>query len=148
MVDKKMIESDEKGIFFCYDTVLALIPVIIIIFSVAHVNMDFTGPIQEKVLFQEAQDTVDIMSIGEDIDNPSIFEQISYSLSKDHLETAKRIADSWLKGAVGDKKYRLVEINHLYGEEICSSGNIDDADNVAVAVKCHGSYMYKLFLAD
>lgn len=148
MVDKKMIESDEKGIFFCYEAALALIPVIIILFTVAHINMDYTGPIHEKVLFQQVHDTVDVMSIGEGIDNPSIFEQISYSLSKNHLETAKKIANSWLKDALGDKKYRLIEINHLNGEEICSNGNIDDADNVAVAVKCQGSYMYKLFLGD
>lgn len=139
-----MIESDDKGLFICYDAILALIPVIIIISTVAQVNMDCSS--DEKVLYNQAQDTVDLMSLHSIPGEPSIFEQISTSLSKNNTQLANKIADSYLNSTVGDKKYRLIELNQLNGE-ICSKGDIKANDNVAVAVKCQGSYLYKLFLS-
>ncbi len=43
-------------------------------------------------------------------------------------------------------KYRLVEINYLKGKEIISNGDIKDAKNVGVAVKCYGNYLFKLYV--
>ncbi len=143
-----MIEKDENGIFFCYDAILALIPVIIILSTVANINMDVTEPHEEKVLFNLAQDTLDIMSARTEPNDTSILEQISYFRSKNKVVTANKIADSWLRSTVGQKKYRLVEVNYSNEEEICSSGEFKDANNVEVAVRCQGSNLYKLFLAD
>ena len=43
-------------------------------------------------------------------------------------------------------KYRLVEMNHLNGNEVCSNGDFKDSKDIAVAVKCNGDFVYKLYV--
>ncbi len=43
-------------------------------------------------------------------------------------------------------KYRIEEMNYLKGGEIVSNGNINNAKNVGVAVKCYGKYLFRLYV--
>lgn len=141
-----MIENDEYGIFFCYDALLALIPIIIILSAVTQIQFNPSDSQMEKVLFHQAQDTLDMMSVQNRPEEPSILERLSFSISNNNLESTHQIADSWLKNKLGKRKYRLIEVNHLNGREICSGGEINRAKNVAVAVKCQDQYIYMLYL--
>ena len=52
-----LIKEDVNGIFFSADVVLGLIPVLILILTVANTNIDYTDLFLEKSYFQKAQDT-------------------------------------------------------------------------------------------
>lgn len=141
-----MIEKEECGIFLCCDAVLALIPIFIILATVTQIQINPSDSHMELVMFHEAQDTLDLMSVKIHPYEPSTLELISTSISSNNLESANEIADSYLKKKISNRKYRLVEINHLNGKEICSFGDMNSASITAVAVKSHNSYFYKLYL--
>ena len=52
-----MIKEDVNGIFFSMDVALGLIPLMILILTVANTNIDYTDLYLEKQYFQKAQDT-------------------------------------------------------------------------------------------
>lgn len=86
------------------------------------------------------------MSVKNNPYEPSILEQLSSSIAEDNLESAHKIANKWLKSRFENKKYRLEEVNHLNGQEICSSGDMNSSQIVVTAVKSQNSYIYKLYL--
>jgi hypothetical protein len=141
-----MIEKEECGIFFCYDALLALIPLMIILAAVAHIQIDPSISNQELVMYHQAQDTLNLMSIQNNPYEPSILEQLSSSISNKNLESTNKIVNCWLKNKLENRKYRLVEVNHLNGQEICSFGDMNNTQIVAVAVKSYDSYIYKLYI--
>lgn len=141
-----MIEKEESGIFFCYDAVLALIPIIIIVAVVAQIHTDPSVSNLQLNMFHQAQDTLNLMSVKNNPYEPSILEQLSSSIAEDNLESAHKIANKWLKSRFENKKYRLEEVNHLNGQEICSSGDMNSSQIVVTAVKSQNSYIYKLYL--
>jgi hypothetical protein len=78
-------------------------------------------------------------------------EEISKALSENKnpmqgKESAKKIADPFLKKTLGNRNYLFVEMNYLKGMEITSKGNFEDAKNVGVAVKSNGNYIFKLYV--
>lgn len=141
-----MIEKEESGIFFCYDAVLALIPIIIIVAVVAQIHTDPSVSNLQLNMFHQAQDTLNLMSVKNNPYEPSILEQLSSSIAEDNLESAHKIANKWLNSRFENKKYRLEEVNHLNGQEICSSGDMNSSQIVVTAVKSQNSYIYKLYL--
>lgn len=141
-----MIKKEECGIFLCYDVLLALLPIIIILVAVTNIQIDPSGSNLELVMFHQAQDTLDLMSVSANPLEPSTLEQISSSISDNDQESANKIANNWLKNRVENRKYRLVEVNQRNGQEICSSPGIDHTKIVAVAVKSYKGHVYKLYL--
>ncbi len=146
-----MIKEDVKGIFFSIDAGLALIPVLILLLTVSSTNMDYTHIYQEKSCFQKAQDSAELMAIYTGQDNQTILEEISTTISENPdprkaVESARDIADPFLKKTLGRMNYRFVEINYLKGREISSKGDFEEARDVAVAVKCNGNYIFRLYV--
>lgn len=146
-----MIKEDVKGIFFSIDAGLALIPVLILLLTVSSTNMDYTHIYQEKSCFQKAQDSAELMAIYTGQDNQTILEEISTTISENPdprkaVEAARDIADPFLKKTLGRMNYRFVEINYLKGREISSKGDFEEARDVAVAVKCNGNYIFRLYV--
>ncbi|HSQ01827.1 MAG TPA: hypothetical protein VLM77_01065 [Methanobacterium sp.] len=146
-----MIKKDVRGIFFSIDAGLALIPVLILLLTVSNTNIDYTHTYQEKSCFQKAQDSAELMVVYTGPDNQTILEEISSAISEnpdpnDAVESARDIADPFLKKTLGRMNYRLVEINYLKGREIASKGNFEEARDVAVAVKCNRIYLFKLYV--
>ena len=146
-----MIKEDVKGIFFSIDAGLALIPILIILLTVSNTNIDYTHIYQEKTCFHKAQDSAELMALYKGPDNQTILEKISMTLSENTdprmgVESARNIADPFLKKTLGRMNSRLVEVNYLEGREITSSGSFEEAGDVAVAVKCYGNYLYKLYV--
>ncbi len=141
-----MIKKEECGIFLCYDALLALLPIMIILAAVTTIQIDPSSSNLELVMFHQAQDTLDLMSVSANPLEPSTLEQISSSISDNNLESAQKIANNWLKRKLENRKYRLVEVNQRAGQEICSSPGMDNTKIVAVAVKSYKGYVYKLYI--
>jgi hypothetical protein len=141
-----MIKKEECGIFLCYDALIALIPIIIILAAVTIIHIDPSASNLELVLFHQAQDTLNLMSVRDNPFEPSILEQISSSIPDNNQESAKKIANDWLKKRAENRKYRLVELDHLNEQEICSSSDMDNSKIVSVAVNSYKGHIYKLYL--
>jgi len=145
-----MIKED-NGIFFSIDATLGLIPIIIILMTVSNTNIDYTDSYIEKQYFQTAQDTAELMDQYTENNGQTLLEEVATSLSENPdkmkgAESAKNIIYPFLKKTLGKMKYGLVEIYYLKGREIISNGNFKDAKIVGLAVKCCGSYIFKLYV--
>ena len=132
-----MIHEDDRGTFFSIEAT-------ILIATITNINIDYTNTRQEIVLYHQAQDTLDLMSSN---GSDSVLDQVSYAVSNKQLDNAKKIADPYLKKTISNRKYKLVEMKHLHGDEIYSNADFNNVDNVAVAVKYHENCFYKLFIA-
>jgi hypothetical protein len=146
-----MIKNDDDGIFFSIDAGLALIPVLILLFTIGNINIDYTHYYNENRYFHIAQDSSELMSNYCGSDDGTILEKVSNALSESSdsekgIETARTILDPFLKKTLGKMNYRFVELNHLKGKEIASKGNYDNAEEVGVAVKGYGDYLFKLYV--
>lgn len=146
-----LIKEDVNGIFFSTDVTLGLIPLIILILTVANTNIDYTNSFLEKQYFQKAQDTAEIMAIYKEHDDQTLFQKVSNALSENRykkagIKSTRNITSPFLERTAGNMKYRLEEINYLKGSEIISNGDINTAKNVGVAVKCYGKYLFKLYV--
>jgi hypothetical protein len=146
-----LIKEDVNGIFFSTDVTLGLIPLIILILTVANTNIDYTDSFLEKQYFQKAQDTAEIMATYKEHNDQTLFQKVSNTLSENRyqkagIKSARNITFPFLERTIGNMKYRLEEINYLKGSEIISNGDINTTKNVGVAVKCHGKYLYKLYV--
>jgi len=142
--------KDNNGLSFSLDTVLAIIPIFILILNVTNTTL-YTNSYLTKHYFMEAQDTSELMTQYKDFDDQTVLEEISKVLSeskdpKQGAESAKKIVDPFLKKTLGNQNYLFVEINYFKGMEITSKGNFKDAKNVSVAVKSNGNYIYKLYV--
>lgn len=146
-----MIKNDVRGIFFSVDAALALIILAILLSTVANMNLNYyVQSYKEIQYYHEAQDTASIMAVCKGPNGHTVLEDISTSLTEDSgrkgLYSAHCIADSFLKKTLGKKKYCLVEMNCIHGRVICSNGDLQSAQNVGVAVKEEGKYLYKLYV--
>jgi hypothetical protein len=146
-----LIKEDVNGIFFSADVVLGLIPILILILTVANTNIDYTNLFLEKSYFQKAQDTAELMAMYTEHDDHPILEKVSNALSENRnqkagIESAKHIISPFIERTIGNMKYRFEEINYLNGAEIISNGDINNAKNVGVAVKCYDKYLFRLYV--
>jgi hypothetical protein len=146
-----LIKEDDNGIFLSIDAALGLIPLIILILTVANTNINYTDLYLEKQCFQKAQDTAELMSTYTEHNDQTILQKVSNALSENQnkklgIERARNITSPFLERTIGKMKYRLEEINYLKGSEIISNGDIKKAKNVGVAVKCYGNYLFKLYV--
>jgi hypothetical protein len=146
-----MIKNDDNGIFFSMDACLALIPVIILLFTIGNINMNNTNSYCENRYFHIAQDSAELMAEYCGPDEVPILEKVSNALtessdSEKGIETARSILDPFLQKTLGIKNYRIVELKHLKGKEITSKGNYNNTEEVNVAVKGYGDYLFKLYV--
>ncbi len=146
-----LIKEDINGIFFSMDATLGLIPIIILILTVANTNISYSDSCLENQYFQRAQDTAELMATYTENDDQTIFEKVSKELSKNQdqkagIESARTITSPFLERTVGNMKYRLEEMNYLKGSEISSNGDINKAKNVGVAVRCYDQYLFKFYV--
>jgi hypothetical protein len=146
-----MIKNDDNGIFFSIDAGLALIPVLILLFTIGNINVNCTYSYNENRYFHSAQDYAELLSNYYGPDEDCILEKVSNALSEDHdgekgIENARKILDPFMKKNLGKMNYRIVELNHLNGKELASKGSYDKAEDVGVAVKGYGDYLFKLYV--
>jgi len=134
---------DEKGLIFTIDTVLALIPVFIIIAAVANVSVSgLTYSSKQVRHIQDAQDTLEIMTSSNVLQNTASILALNNN-SEEGIREAGKIAGPYLNKTLGNSNYSLMEISEL-NKTIVSSGDIKKANDVSVAFRSSGKYIFKL----
>ncbi|MDD1775242.1 MAG: hypothetical protein LUQ24_06910 [Methanobacterium sp.] len=139
---------DNKGFIFTLDAVLALIPVFIVIMALSSSNDGaLIQPSQQMRLSHQAQDTLDAMAQYQ-ISDLTLIGEISKELNEGDRNGARDLAREFLDENLPGAKYKLIELNQLNGASIISTGDMDDAQNVAVGTKSYGNHSFKLYLWD
>lgn len=136
-----VVLMDEKGLIFTLDTVLALIPVFIIITAVA--NVCVPESVQVRYI-QDAQDTLEIMTSSNVLQNTASVLTLNNN-SKEGIQEAGKIAGPYLNKTLGNSNYSLMEISAL-NKTIVSHGDIKKANDVSVGFKSSGKYIFKLYV--
>jgi hypothetical protein len=145
------MKKDNKGIILSLDSIMALIPVLVVLLTLININSDYIPAYHQKRCYHEAQDSVELMAQYMDPNGQSVLDRVSKALSDNldqnrGVEAAKRVSDPFLNKTLGARNYCFVELNYLKGREITSNSALEKSSDVAVAVKCNGDYMYCLYV--
>ena len=141
---------DNKGLIFTLDSILALIPIFIIIVAVGNINdSGLIYPSQNVRSIQDAQDTLELMTQSNSLET-SILQDITSILiesknSEGGVQKAGEIAGPYLNKTLGNSKYGLVEINP-FNKTIISNGDMKNAKDISVGFKSCGNYIFKLYI--
>lgn len=140
---------DEKGFVYTLDTILALIPVMIVLFGVTHLTAS-PEPHSQVISSQKAQDTMQLMAQYTEGDGMTVLERISSILASGHnneasIRKAGKIASSFLdKNFSG--KYILTEESQLNGKSLAGNLDLKSTMNVATASRNCGSYTFRIYV--
>jgi hypothetical protein len=140
---------DEKGFAYTLDAVLALLPVIIILFGVSNFTLSESPlPIHSS---QKAHDTMDLMVNYREGNGLSVLERISTILtsgnnSQSSVDSAGEIASNFLDKNLAGKEYLFTEESHLGGEPLAGKMELKNADNVATASRNCGNYTFRIYV--
>lgn len=140
---------DEKGFGYTLDAVLALIPIMIVLFGVSNLNASPESHFQ-VISSQKAQDTIELMTQYTEGDGMTVLESISSVLasgnnSEASIRKAGKIASSFLdKNLPGN--YLLTEESHLKGKALAGKLDLNTASNVATASRNCGSYTFRIYI--
>ena len=143
---------DDKGLILTFDSVMALIPVFIILLAVAGVNQgQLILPSQQVRLNHQAQDSLDLMAQYRNPSGETVLAQITYILESNNnsapaVEAAGEITSEFMEKIMPGMEYKLVELNQLGGAIIASRGEMDGAENVAVGWRSYRNYLYQLYV--
>ncbi|MBI4812969.1 MAG: hypothetical protein HY802_00925 [Methanobacterium sp.] len=141
---------DEKGFAYTLDAVLALIPVMIILFGVSNFTVSSESPIQIHSS-QKAHDTMDLMVNYHEGNDLSVLERMSTILksgnnSQGSVDSAGEIASNFLDKNLAGREYLLTEECQLDGETLAGKMELKNADNVATASRNCGNYTFRIYL--
>lgn len=140
---------DDKGLAYTLDAVLALIPVIIVIFGVSNF-MASVEPAHHVHSSQNAQDILELMSYSK-TNHISVLEKISLILSSGNnsrasITDAQKIASSFLDEKLAGTDYLLTEENQLRGEILAGKMDLKKEDNLATASRNCGNYTFRIYI--
>jgi len=141
---------DEKGFAYTLDAVLALIPVMIILFGVSNFTVSPESPIQIHSS-QKAHDTMDLMVNYREGNDRSVLERMSTILessnnSEASVHVAGEIASNFLDKNLAGREYLLTEECQLGGETLAGKMELKNADNIATASRNCGNYTFRIYL--
>ncbi len=143
---------DERGLALTFDAVLALIPVFIVIMSVANLGSSHLTPSSlQTQLSHQAQDSLDLMAQYRDHGQLTILEEITTTLESNHnnatgVNAATLIAGQFLNKTIPGMKYAFIELKQLNKASIASKGDLKDAENVGVSSRSYGNYTFQLYV--
>jgi len=141
---------DERGLIFTIDSVLALIPIFIIIFAITNISDSEINSLPHHVSsVQCAQDLLEVMSNQNNLGD-NILLNMADILSRNGnsdlgIEEAGKIAGFYLNNTLKNSKYSLSEINRL-NRTIVSNGDIKNAYEISVGFKTCKNYIFKLYI--
>lgn len=146
------VNMDDEGFIFTLDGVLALIPIFILLMAVSSVDQgSLILPSQHVRLTHQAQDALDSMAQYRVSEN-TLIEEMVMALEANNgasgVDIAGGLAQNYLDVNLNGMNYKLVELSKLDGNTLSSKGNMDNAENVAVATKNYGDYCFKLYVWD
>lgn len=141
---------DERGFAYTLDAVLALIPVIIVLFGITNLAASHETP-NHIYSSQKAQDTMDFMAQYREGGRMSVLETMSNTLesgknSKESIHYAGETAATILDKNFPNMEYLLTEENQLGGQILAGELDIGKANNVATASRNCGNYTYRIYV--
>jgi hypothetical protein len=141
---------DERGFAYTLDAVLALIPVMIVLFGVSNlaVSPESHSQIHSS---QQAQDTMELMVQYREGNKMSVLETISSTLASENnseasITRAGNIASNFLDKNLPDRDYILTEENQLGGEILAGKPDLKNTDNLATASRNCGNYTFRIYV--
>ena len=140
---------DDKGLIFTVDAALALIPIFIVLTTIASLGDDYlTFSSQQIRISHDAHDTLETMATYvAGTEGTSTLEDVRSELMKNNTTKAGAIAGKYLNNTLKGTKYNLTEIRQL-NTTIVSNANMASANNTAVAVRNFGDYTFRLYIWD
>jgi uncharacterized BrkB/YihY/UPF0761 family membrane protein len=141
---------DERGLALTFDAVLALIPVLIVLMSVANLGGSHLTASSLQISHQ-AQDSLDLMAQYRDHGQLTILEEITTALESNHnnatgVEAASLIAGQFLNKTIPGMKYVFIESKQLNKASIASNGDLSNAENLGVSSRSYGNYTFQLYV--
>ena len=141
---------DENGFAYTMDAVLALLPIIIILFGVSNFTVSSESPLPIHSS-QKAHDTMDLMVNYREGNGFSVLERISTILasgnnSQGSVDSAGEIASNFLDKNLAGREYLLTEESHLNGKPLAGKMELKNANNVATASRNCGNYTFRIYI--
>lgn len=143
---------DDKGLIFTVDAALALIPIFIVLTTIASLGDDGLMISSQQIrISHDAQDTLETMATyKQGTESICVLQNITETLminkNNDTGRTlAGTIAGKYLNNTIRDAKYNLTEIRQL-NTTIASNSNMASASNTAVGVRNFGNYTFRLYI--
>lgn len=137
---------DNKGLIFTLDAVLAIIPVFIILTTIAYIGSDFSATPTQIRESHNAQDVLETMSTYKNSPTDSTTTQnVINALKTKNYDLAEQIACAYLNKTIGNLKYNFTEVNQL-NTTIAANGNMEKEHNIAIGVKNYDEYTFKLYI--
>ena len=139
---------DKKGLIFTLDSILALIPIFIIMVALTNISNFESTPFPHQInTIQNAQDILEIMSNQNKLRN-NILQNMADVLYRNNnnetgIKEAGEIAQHYLNNTLKNSKYSLMETNQL-NKTIVSNGDIKNANKISVSFKSCKNYIFKL----
>jgi len=143
---------DDKGLIFTIDAALALIPIFIVLTTIASLGDDglmFSS--QQIRISHDAQDTLETMATYKaGPEGISALQNMTDTLIVNNNSATGRalageVASKYLNNTIKDAKYNLTEIRQL-NTTIVSNANMASANNTAVGVRNFGDYTFRLYI--
>ncbi len=139
---------DDKGFIFTIDAALALIPLFIVLATIANITDDYiTSQSHQTRLAHDAQDSLEIMTTNGTLENITNTLTINNN-NATGIAIAGQQSSAFLSKTLPGMKYNLTEVNQLNGTSIASNADMKDAKNIAVGVRNYGNYTFKLYVWD
>lgn len=142
---------DNKGSFYIFDAILAII-LLLIVFSV--VNIAVTIPAYdysyETKDIRTAQDIMELLSGKIDYDDSSFIGEISAILeegknSKESVREVSEVSEDKLN-SFNIENYKFCESNVLKDKTLALKGDYSNAKSLSVATRTYGDYSYTLYV--
>lgn len=141
---------DEKGFAYTMDAVLALIPVMIVLFGISNFSASPELPIGIHSS-QKAHDTMDLMVNYCDGNDQSVLERVSTILTQGNnsqisINSAGEIASNFLGKNIAGSEYLLIEEKQLGGKKLAGNMELKNTDNIATASRNCGNYTFRIYV--
>lgn len=147
-----MFKKDKKGFLSIIDGIFAIF-LLIIVFSLftSIINIPTTDYNFYSNDFKDSQDIMELLSNKIYFKDQSILEKAESILksnnnSKNSINEVAILIDDTFKKIPISSNYLFSEINYLKGETIASNGEINNAQNISVAIRNVGDYSFILYL--
>lgn len=133
------------------DAVLALIPVMIVLFVASNLAVSPESPLHIHSS-QKAHDAMDLMVNYREGNGLSVLERMSAILksgnnSETSITHAGELASDFLDKNLAGSQYLLTEENQLDGKPLAGKLELEKTQNVATAIRNSGNYTYRIYVS-